>query len=42
MRAAIYARKSTEQDGYEEDDKSIPRQKAGGQAFIAARGWTLT
>ena len=39
--AAIYARKSTEQDDRAEDAKSVPRQVLGARAFITTKGWTL-
>ena len=41
MRAAIYARKSTEQTGVGDEARSIARQEAGARAFIASRGWVL-
>ena len=41
MRAAIYARKSTEQTGVGDEARSIARQEAGARAFIASRGWML-
>ena len=41
MIAAIYARKSTEQDGHPTEAKSVPRQVKGARAFIAEKGWTL-
>lgn len=41
MIAAVYARKSTEQRGVADDGKSVPRQIAGGRAFIERMGWTL-
>ncbi len=41
MIAAIYARKSTNQDDVAEDAKSVTRQIEGGRAFITAKGWTL-
>jgi DNA invertase Pin-like site-specific DNA recombinase len=40
MIAAIYARKSTEQDG-DAEDRSCPRQVANARAFAEARGWTV-
>jgi site-specific DNA recombinase len=40
MTAAIYARKSTEQN-VAADAKSTARQVEGARAFIAAQGWTL-
>ncbi|MGE0361468.1 MAG: recombinase family protein [Vicinamibacterales bacterium] len=41
MIAAIYARKSNEQTGVSEDQKSVTRQIDGARAFIARKGWTL-
>jgi site-specific DNA recombinase len=41
MRAAIYARKSTEQTGVADEAKSVVRQITGARAFISARHWTL-
>ena len=41
MIAAIYARKSTAQDGVADEAKSVVRQVNGARAFITARGWTL-
>lgn len=41
MNAAIYARKSTEQSGVAEDQKSVARQVEHARAFAAARGWTV-
>ena len=41
MIAAIYARKSTEQNDVAEDAKSVPRQVNGARAFITSKGWTL-
>jgi site-specific DNA recombinase len=41
MIAAIYARKSNEEeDDKAEDQKSVSRQVAGARAFIASKGWT--
>ena len=42
MNAAVYARKSTDQDDVAEDSRSVPRQIEGGRAFITSKGWTLT
>jgi DNA invertase Pin-like site-specific DNA recombinase len=39
-RAAVYARKSTEQGGSPEA-RSVARQVAGARAWVAGRGWTL-
>ena len=41
MRAAIYARKSTEQRGVATDAKSVTRQVENAQTFAKARGWTV-
>jgi site-specific DNA recombinase len=41
MRAAIYARKSTEQHGVADEAKSVARQTEGAQRFCATRGWTV-
>lgn len=41
MRAAIYARKSTEQHGVADDHRSVARQIAQATAFATARGWTV-
>jgi DNA invertase Pin-like site-specific DNA recombinase len=41
MIAAIYARKSTEQIGVADDQKSVARQIEHARAYAAARGWTV-
>jgi DNA invertase Pin-like site-specific DNA recombinase len=41
MTAAIYARKSTEQNDVATEATSVARQVDGARAFIATRGWTL-
>lgn len=41
MIAAIYARKSTEQNGADADAKSVARQIENAKAFAAAKGWTI-
>jgi len=41
MIAAIYARKSTEQPGVAEAQKSVTRQKDLARAFAEAQGWTV-
>jgi DNA invertase Pin-like site-specific DNA recombinase len=41
MIAAIYARKSTEQDGHAVEARSVARQVEGARAFIELKGWTL-
>ena len=42
MIAAIYARKSTEQTGVSEDQKSIARQIEHGKAYAKKKGWTVS
>ena len=41
MIACIYARKSNEQTGVADEQKSVTRQMDGARAFIAAKGWTV-
>jgi DNA invertase Pin-like site-specific DNA recombinase len=41
MIAAIYARKSTEQAGVADDQKSVARQIEHSHAFAATKGWTV-
>ena len=41
MRAAIYARESTQQTDVDERAKSVTRQVEGARAFIDSRGWSL-
>lgn len=41
MIAAIYARKSTSQDGVAEDAKSVTRQVDHARAYAARQGWTV-
>src|SRR5579862_4298573 len=41
MIAAIYARKSTEQTGVVDEQKSIARQIDHAQAFAESKGWTV-
>lgn len=41
MWAAIYARKSTEQEGVAEEQKSVARQIENARSFAASRGWTV-
>ncbi|MBI5315042.1 MAG: recombinase family protein [Nitrospirae bacterium] len=41
MRAAIYARKSTDQTGVNEEDKSVTRQIAHATVYAAKKGWTV-
>jgi DNA invertase Pin-like site-specific DNA recombinase len=39
--AAIYARKSTEQNGLGDEEKSITRQIEHSRAYAASKGWTV-
>ena len=41
LRAAVYARKSTAQDGVSEDAKSVTRQIEQARAFAARKGWAV-
>ncbi|MBZ5560594.1 MAG: recombinase family protein [Acidobacteriia bacterium] len=41
MIAAIYARKSTDQSGVAEEQKSITRQVESARAYAAAKGWAV-
>ena len=41
MIAAIYARKSTEQKGVGDDEKSVTRQIEHAKAYAATKGWTV-
>jgi site-specific DNA recombinase len=41
MIAAIYARKSTEQNGVQDIEKSVTRQIASAKAYATAKGWTV-
>src|SRR4029450_8567485 len=41
MNAAIYARKSTKQEGVSEDAKSVRRQEELGRAFANSKGWSV-
>src|SRR5262249_32964961 len=42
MNAAIYARKSTEQNGVADDVKSVARQTEHAKAYAAKKGWTVS
>ena len=42
MTAAIYARKSTEQNGADADAKSVARQIENARAFAASKGWQVS
>jgi DNA invertase Pin-like site-specific DNA recombinase len=42
MIAAIYARKSTEQAGIGDDEKSVTRQIDHARAYAVAKGWTVS
>ncbi len=39
--AAVYARKSTDQTGVQDEDRSVTRQVENGRAFAARQGWTV-
>ena len=41
MFAAIYARKSTEQSGVHDEEKSVTRQIEHAKAYAARKGWTV-
>jgi site-specific DNA recombinase len=41
MTAAIYARKSTDQTGIADDQKSVARQVEHARSYAAAKGWTV-
>ena len=41
MIAAIYARKSTEQNGVGDEENSVTRQIEHARAYAAKRGWTV-
>ena len=41
MVAAIYARKSTDQAGTADDQKSLARQVEHGRAYAVRKGWTV-
>src|SRR5688500_10414969 len=41
MIAAIYARKSTEQNGIADEAKSVTRQIEHARAYAARKGWTV-
>jgi len=41
MRAAIYARKSTDDNDRNADNKSVTRQVERARQFIAERGWRV-
>ena len=41
MLAAIYARKSTEQAGFDDEAKSVVRQVEHARAFAESHGWTV-
>src|SRR5262249_24457596 len=42
MVAAIYARKSTDQNGVSDEEKSVTRQIEHAEAYAAKKGWTTT
>src|SRR5216684_4489450 len=41
MIAAIYARKSTEQAGVQDEERSVTRQVQQARAYAVRRGWTV-
>src|SRR2546427_9746825 len=41
MIAAVYARKSTEQNGVGDEEKSVTRQIEHARAYAARKGWTI-
>ena len=41
MRAAIYARKSTEQSGVPEEQRSVARQIEHAREYAARKGWEV-
>jgi DNA invertase Pin-like site-specific DNA recombinase len=41
MIAAIYARKSTEQNGTSDEEKSVTRQIEHAKAYAAKKGWAV-
>lgn len=41
MKTAIYARKSTDQSGVADDQKSVTRQVEHARSYAAAKGWTM-
>src|SRR5262245_47372482 len=41
MNAAVYVRKSTDQPGIADDQKSVTRQIEHGRAYAATRGWVV-
>src|SRR5262245_47250814 len=42
MRAAIYARKSTEQQGVADEAKSVARQIEHARAYATRKGWSVS
>jgi hypothetical protein len=42
MIAAVYARKSTEQTGVADDQKSVTRQVGHARAYAERRGWSIS
>ena len=41
MIAAIYARKSTDQNGVGDEEKSVTRQIEHAEAYASKKGWTV-
>ncbi len=42
MRAAVYARKSTEQTGVAAEARSVTRQIENAKAYAESKGWTVS
>ena len=42
MQAAIYARKSTDQTGVSDDQRSVTRQVEHARAYATVKGWTVS
>ena len=41
VKAAIYARKSTDQSGVSDDQKSVARQIDHARTYVTGKGWTV-
>jgi DNA invertase Pin-like site-specific DNA recombinase len=41
MTAAVYARKSTDQSGVSDEQRSVARQVEHARAYAAGKGWTV-
>ena len=42
MKTAIYARKSTDQSGVSDEQRSVVRQIEHARAYATSRGWTVS